>query len=757
VQLREASSYRYSVDAPDVEVVRLEPSELFDADDETGKAGRLYTREYVGNVAITVADDRGQQLGETSLLIKASKLEHEHEYSKMLREIADYAAEAVLQGFAPSAARGAIVPTASARLLYQQFAILQARLADEELVQAIAEVIHRPHRGWVGEVEWRAPGRPLRASGDAARALTGPGPRVCATTLPSGLETLPRAIARHRAEETVDSPANRFVKFALEHWRELAARMGDILAQRGRVAYAVRGMSAVQRILDDLDDVLSEPIFRDVGRLEQLPTSNQVLLKREGYRQIFSTFALIESSLDLQVDLDDALNPSQRNVATLYEYWTFMKLTEVLGAACGDLDAPLKLFDDGGDGLSLGLKRGRKRQLHWTVTVAGRSLEVSVYYNRSFRTGGDDRSDGSWSRPMVPDASVLLRPITDRFRVADDRDLDIWLHFDAKYRLESAKAQFERVRDDIQEQTAIVDEAQERLGASRREDLLKMHAYRDAIRRSAGAYVLYPGTSKPIGFSEYVELIPGLGAFPLRPGDDSGPAALRRFIDDVFLHVADQATAEERNRYWQARIFSDPTPGSPRSAVSFLDRPPADTLVLIGYVRSDHHWRWIRSTGHYEVVAEGERGGLSVHAEELAAPLVLLSGHGEAAVFWRSGAWKLVDDDDIAALDHPDPPGARCMLCSLIPIPEQPSWLDQLPLTDYLAKSRTPGAPVSMRWSALIAGGPGPGRPLGVLPPLPATRASYRGQSGALHGSESEVPIGPAPAGQDEHGVSSDG
>src|SRR5829696_8253469 len=40
---------------------------------------------------------------------------------------------------------------------------------------------------------------------------------------------------------------------------------------------------------------------------------------------------------------------------------------------------------------------------------------------------------------------------------------------------------------------AVEEEEVERLARSKREDLLKMHAYRDAIRRSAGAYVLYPG------------------------------------------------------------------------------------------------------------------------------------------------------------------------------------------------------------------------------------------------------------------------
>ena len=50
---------------------------------------------------------------------------------------------------------------------------------------------------------------------------------------------------------------------------------------------ALRGLTAVDRVVETLDDVLAEPFFREVGQLQQLPTSNQVLLKREGYRQIF--------------------------------------------------------------------------------------------------------------------------------------------------------------------------------------------------------------------------------------------------------------------------------------------------------------------------------------------------------------------------------------------------------------------------------------------------------------------------------------
>jgi hypothetical protein len=701
VQLLEASSYRYKLDLVDAQEVRLEPAELFDPDDPTGMTGRLFTRQYVGDVWLAVLDPEGDELGSAAVLVRAAKLEHEREYQRMLRDIADLAAEAVLQGFAPASTSTAIMSAKPPRLLYQQFAILQARLADEELQDAIAEVIHRPQRGWVRETEYRAPGRPLQLRGEVARALTGPGRRVRIATAVGSLRTLPSTIESHRSDETVDTVANRFVKFALTHWRSLATRLGDILTSRASTAYGVRGTAAVDRVVEGLDDVLSEPFFRQIGQMQELPTSNQVLLKREGYRQIFSTFALIESSLDLRLELDDAIHPSQRNIASLYEYWTFLKLVEVVGAACGDAPAPLKLFEQDGDGLSLGLKRGKQSKLRWDVSVAGRRLAISVYFNRTFRATDDHASDGSWSRAMVPDASVLIRPSQGRARVESERDLDVWLHFDAKYKLDWASSQFEKVLREREEETAFAEEEQERVGNSRRDDLLKMHAYRDAIRRSAGAYVMFPGTATPLEFREYVELIPGLGAFPLRPGSDAGVLALRRFIDDVLLHAADQATGEERHRYWRARIVEGQS-GSGQAAVDFLDRPPADTLVLIGGVPDEPHWQWTEQTEQYVVRLGRGDEGITFRAEELAAPLVLLSGAGRAAIFERRGAWTVVDEHDLDVLSHPSSSEGPALLCQLIPIPEQPSWLSKLPLTDLLARSRSPGEPVLTAWSRLV-------------------------------------------------------
>ena len=60
IQLREATAYRYKLDLPGVSPVLLEPSELFDPDDSSGTTGRLYTRQYVGDVWLTAFDARRQ-------------------------------------------------------------------------------------------------------------------------------------------------------------------------------------------------------------------------------------------------------------------------------------------------------------------------------------------------------------------------------------------------------------------------------------------------------------------------------------------------------------------------------------------------------------------------------------------------------------------------------------------------------------------------------------------------------------------------
>ena len=90
----------------------------------------------------------------------------------------------------------------------------------------------------------------------------------------------------------------------------------------------------------------------------------------------------------------------------------------------------------------------------------------------------------------------------------------------------------------------------------KRVDILKMHAYRDAIRRTGGAYVLFPGqnvSEAKIG-RENIEIIPGLGAFVMSPSHDSSEA-IKGFLLSVARHLCDRITRWENYTYSAYEIY----------------------------------------------------------------------------------------------------------------------------------------------------------------------------------------------------------
>lgn len=86
-----------------------------------------------------------------------------------------------------------------------------------------------------------------------------------------------------------------------------------------------------------------------------------------------------------------------------------------------------------------------------------------------------------------------------------------------------------------------------------------MHAYRDAIRRTQGAYVVYTGpTGGDKRMQGFHEVLPGLGAFALRPG--SGTSALTAFLQEVVAHVADRSSTREQQSFHTYKTYEQPFP-----------------------------------------------------------------------------------------------------------------------------------------------------------------------------------------------------
>jgi hypothetical protein len=702
VILEEEGTYVFAIDGadPSADLIVDPGDELFSFDDTSRSRGRLQPRQHVGRIRVAVRDAHRE--GFVVLSVRPRKLDEETEYRQMLDDIADIATEAILQGFAPAALALTHDPATRPELLYQQFAFLHARLIGSG-EHHLAMVLNRPHRAWLDQDEHRLPGSPLRGGSRQLRALTRAGARVPAPSrfvLPS----LPRRLAVTRSEETLDTEPNRFVAFALKRWRQLAREVLDLLtAQLKRSGPVSRGIDAAEEVITLLDQALSAQMFREVSRLTSFPTGNQVLQKRAGYRELLRTFVLTETGarLALHWDLEDAFAASQRNIATLYEYWAFLQLARCVGRACGQ-DLSARVLELANDGLSMAFRRGKASQLRWTTTARGRSILVELYFNREFLAS--TLPDASWTRAMRPDCSLRVRPEGLSSDVSAD-DLSIWLHFDAKYRVEYAEQQFSGPRADDGELAADA-EITERLARSKREDLLKMHAYRDAIRRSAGAYVLYPGDHHQQPFVEHHEVLPGLGAFVLRPrsGETAGTDALEQFLTDVLDHVADRATHHERSRYWRSVIHRTPPPRhSPDRRLPPLARPPSDTPVMCGYIRNAAQRRWIEERGLYNVRAGDRRGAVAADADVLQALDLVLYGPGMRPTLWaRAGAWFVQSQHEMTALGYPNPRGRMYLCCPVERREDEPEWLALLQLGAAPLAGPIRGAPFASTWQRLL-------------------------------------------------------
>lgn len=697
--LREAGIYRYEISMATTNV-EVEPRELFDPDDSSYMQGRLRPGSAVGRLRIQVVDGAG--LAATAdVEVLAVKLDHETEYRQMLTDISSFAAEAVLQGFAPSLLD--LAPSdLPIELMYLRFAMIAAYLRDPAFEAAIARVASQPHRTWVSEQEVRPIGSPFPAGSAFRRAVCAPGPRVPWDGGPAALATLPAALTRDRAEASVDNVPNQFVKFALERWRGVTLELLDALSRESQKVESGplrRGQQIASQVGAHLDEFLAHPLFREVGPLRRMPTSDQVLLKRSGYREIFRTFAMTESGPTLRIDrpdMNDLFAASQRNVATLYEFWCFLALVSSLGRVCGE-DRTARAFTVAGDGTSMTLRSGEDSKLSWLVRRGGRRLGVEVFFNRTFARGDDRR--GSWSQAMRPDCSVRIRPEDSTPSRVSAQELEVWLHFDAKYRVDNLLAQLTSDLGERPEESTT--------SGAKRDDLLKMHAYRDAISRTAGAYVLYPGSEivniqRHPGFKE---LLPGLGAFPLRPSNDGLPAAsqaLDQFLSDVFMHVASQVTRDERHRFWTATVHR---PGAPTVMSSlttdFLDEPPADTDVLLGFVRSAEHRLWIERVRQYNIRAGDRAGAVEIGGRELGAKLLLLYENRNGALHVVHAAkvlsWRPATAAELKATGYPNPRGALYFVADLELVEDLPAWAGSIDLALLTANVRT-GAPLVVTW-----------------------------------------------------------
>lgn len=301
-------------------------------------------------------------------------------------------------------------------------------------------------------------------------------------------------VLEERKYHSYDTPENRFIKHVLSDIQQRLKQLQGLLSGSTNYLHPTldKDLAALQA---QVQGSLEDPLWHEVGFMRFVPLSSPVLQRKEGYRQLFSLYALLQllTRYDLPCfDFSHLLE--SKDTATLFEYWCFFLIQDILDKEFGKPRHCQLVNND------------QRNQ----ILIDGISLEyenrLSFSFNRSYNSSnglpsfnmpisGYEWGD-SYSHTLYPDFS---------------------LHYQGRILILDAKYKGEREGFYGETGSGIIE-------SWKQEDIIKMHAYRDAIASAVGAFILYPG-QKSIFYPSFnaTRRYEGVGAIPLRPGLDAQP------------------------------------------------------------------------------------------------------------------------------------------------------------------------------------------------------------------------------------------
>ncbi len=653
VQLLEGMAYEFEVKKQ--HLVLSEQRPIIRRSSLNKSAGRITPGLHVGRLKLTLQDKEGVIAGWGEVEVRSRKVSYRGDYRQMLEYITDQTVDLLHEIRSPSHMSLLPDPGKSPETIAQRFAFISSLLTRRQFHDAIQRLTMNPHCCCEPFEHISETQKGFRGSAFVSRQLAEGGHRLPLSNdhpLHSKIPSLPRYVVLQLNQETIDTAENQFIKYVLNRFVKFLSQILERLKTLGRSADN-RLKSEVGSLKEKLEAILRREFFRDISELRFIPIGSPVLQRKEGYRQILKSWLKFDMAARLVWSGgEDVYMAGKRDVAVLYEYWVFFKLINIV-CQIFNVKNPLshELLEKTGDGFGLKLKTGQFLSVNGIYSKSGRSVAVRFSYNRTFsRKGiaGQEKnypSPGTWTEAMRPDYTLSLWPSAFSEKDAEEQELIVHLHFDAKYRLNKIKDVFGMDDADVFEQEDCLtkelnnEKQEQRGGKYKRADLLKMHAYRDAIRRTAGAYIIYPGHLNR-NWRGFHEILPGLGAFGLRPSDkiEDGTGELSDFIRDVIEHICNRSSQRETHSFHvysvhnhqQQFFISKPYPEKEKQ--HRRHSPPAETSVLVGWYKDSRHYDWIVKRGKYNFRMDTARGSLRLDPGVTGSKYLLLHTWGNKSI-----------------------------------------------------------------------------------------------------------------------------
>lgn len=430
-------------------------------------SGTLHFQNEVGFSNFEIRDNHGNTLLSVVIEVYPTKLDYKKDYRALLHEVSEevynLAYDFLKRTFLKGSTEVYKEPTGVEfyRLIQKHF---------EEYLKAVNFVEQKPHRQLETTYQ-EVRGERLRKQDSVGRAYlrknanlfveVGKGITI------NGKQMLPEKGLLMKKVHTSDTHENRYVKMTLErlyHRIESLSQSIQKAKEQFQVIPDPEVLAILESMKDDLSKKLKKPFWRNIGRLDRSVMS-VVLQMAAGYRDVYQIYATLSKGIVLTGEI---YKMSIKDIALLYEYWTFLRLGRILNEQCDQISQDIIKVHN--NGLVVNLRSGSGAKRVFRNKTTGEIIKLQYQYSTGKR---------AVTVRQIPDTMLIIEKLGKSYKYM--------YIFDAKYRVNFGNNENPNGPGPMED------------------DINTMHRYRDAIvaesngeyeRAAFGAFVLFPWSNQ---------------------------------------------------------------------------------------------------------------------------------------------------------------------------------------------------------------------------------------------------------------------
>lgn len=529
--------------------------------------GNLQFQNEVGLTTFEIREGN-EKLLEVTLEVFPAKLDYKNDYKKLIEEVNDEIYNLAFH-FIRKTYLGAKVKLDGKPSKSEFYRLISKHF--DQFLQAINRIERQPHHLLQKTYE-KVRGDQLNKLDTKSRSYLNKKGYLF-TEVKNGIKInsktlMPTQGIRAKKELTFDTLENRYIKWMMQRVTHKLYDLLETLTTRNIRWEKEPDADLLDKIIDmikQLEGKQKSPFWREIKKLDRSILS-LVLQMAPGYRDAYQIYLTVSKGLMLQGKL---YQMSVKDVATLYEYWTFLKLGQILDKKYQLVSQDIIQVNREGLFINLQTNRSATRKYKHPITKE----EIILTYQKY--------ESGLPTIPQKPDTMLRI--------AKKGKDFTYNYVFDAKYRIDYA-------------QEGSYYQNRYKKPGPLEDDINTMHRYRDSIvaysggpyeRTAFGAYVLFPWFNEELyqdhHFYKSIDKV-NIGGLPFLPNATN---LVERFVERLI-----EKSPEEIQ---QEGIL-------PRGAIEDWNSN-LDEKVLVGLVRDREEYISYKHTGCYRIPVNKLKAG----------------------------------------------------------------------------------------------------------------------------------------------------